>query len=137
MNFNDVLRKILLLVFLTFFFLQILPAQSAKNTGSLKVTILENNLPLPCNIQLKDENGIYWYPDSLYKFKDFNGKVFEEFPCDGKFKIALPYGKYEYKVSRGPAYKMLTGVLHINRKKIKLKWRLEKLVDLKQRMSEN
>ncbi len=133
MNYNDVSRKISILVFHILFFIQIVPAQGSGNICNLHVKVLENNSVLPCNVRLKDEKGIYWYPDSLYKWKDFNGKVFEEFPIDGKFDIQLPYGNYHFEVSRGPAYKTLAGVLPVNKKKIKREWRLEKLVDLKQR----
>ncbi|MEO6948784.1 MAG: hypothetical protein ABI123_04065, partial [Ginsengibacter sp.] len=89
-------------------------SQSNAHLANLQITILQKNKPIPCNVRIRDERGNYLRPDSSSIWKDFNGHVFEEFPCNGQFKMKLPYGEYYYEVDHGPAYELLKGNFSVN-----------------------
>ncbi|MEO8773781.1 MAG: CehA/McbA family metallohydrolase, partial [Gelidibacter sp.] len=56
-----------------------------------------------------------------------------EFPCNGQFKMKLPYGEYYYEVDHGPAYELLKGNFSVNQKEKNLKWQLHEIIDLKKK----
>lgn len=108
-------------------------SRSNSHIAQLHVTIIQKNKPIPCNVRIKDDKGNYLRPDSSSIWKDLNGHVFEEFPCNGQFEIKLPYGEYYYEVDRGPAYELLKGNFSVNQKEMKLRWKLHEIIDLRKR----
>ncbi|MGN6494979.1 MAG: CehA/McbA family metallohydrolase [Agriterribacter sp.] len=104
-------------------------AQQQDRIAYLQVSITHKGKPVACNVRVSDTNGNYLRPDTTSVWKDFNGHVFEEFPADGYFNMNIPYGEYEYEADRGPAFELLKGHFVVNKKVVRLEWRLSEIVD--------
>lgn len=108
-------------------------AQHQKDTADLQVSITHAGSPVACNIKIKNDQGNYFRPDSTYLWKDMTGHLFEEFPCNGAFRMKLPYGNYHYEADRGPAYELLVGDFTLNSAIAKEEWELKEIVDVSKR----